>query len=473
MAVPHRLREIENEIDATIEQMPVWRASKTDVLKGLMRVYRDGVELALIMAARFATSGGSLNDLGNALGHEDRIRAGALWALKWASEYCDVGETRAAPSDDELLEVILLGQIYETFVDALKYANLGLVTVQVDEANRTISFYEGGPVTRFDADIVHHQRIAAPMTPHVSLTEDGDHLTSRWTAGDYRCLASKLSDFAAHEENTFLLKAGESEMRIPRPTLVTLVRPDSVPDCLVFHDLLIPTVIGTDLKWKLVSLLDTPIVRVGDRFCALSSDLKAIARMDDYMLRLAARVVQLKYSTATTLREERMIGMCRDAFKHSSCSWSFDAHVHLKDPPQEVDVLAKGRTGSVVLQLKSTLRPETPWEVYKRNEDILDGVKHTKSLIDRGVASQGFVMTDGYRGDCDCWAQALESGIPIATLYDLEVITADPALAVSEVKKRAGITVTVPDVSASILDRAWRLSNWCMRLVDAQPPTDE
>jgi hypothetical protein len=75
------------------------------------------------------------------------------------------------------------------------------------------------------------------------------------------------------------------------------------------------------------------------------------------------------------------------------------AHLTYGDLSQEADFQATRGRDTLVLQLKSTLRPATPWEVYKRNEGLIDGVKHTKKLIDRGVASQGFVVTDGYRGD--------------------------------------------------------------------------
>lgn len=120
----------------------------------------------------------------------------------------------------------------------------------------------------------------------------------------------------------------------------------------------------------------------------------------------------------------------------------------------------------VVIQLKSTLRPETPWEVCKRNEAIIDGVKHTKGLINRGAGTQGFVVTDGYRGDYACWAAALASGIPIATLDDLDVIAMDPVEAVAEIKSRVGITTSVPDPPEGLADREAELMGWTLRFLD-------
>jgi len=477
VSVSDRVREIEREIDVSIRQLPIWRASRAEVLEDLMRTYRDAIELVFLKLLQAETLDGPPDDFGAAFGQENRLRAGALWALKWASEYCPASGTPATRSPEDLVDVLFLGATYEAFVDALKYAQRDLITIKVDEACRTIAFYGGGSATAFDVNIIHHQGITTPMTRHVSLTEDSDQLTSQWTAGDYRRVTKGLADYAAHEENTicvdpaFLAKIGKSEISIPQPTLVWFDRPTNVPDCHVFDDLVLPTDIDGELKWKLVSFLDTPIVQVDDRFCALSSDLKAIAVTDDYMLRLAARVDQAQYSLATTLREGRMISICRDAFEQCLPPWCLAAHVHYQDPPQEADVLASRDAKTLVLQLKSTLRPETPWEVYKRNEALIEGVKHTKRLVDRGAAERGFVVTDGYRGDFACWAEALASGIPIATLYDLEAIATDPVAAVSDVKSRVGITASVPESSQGVLDREGDLMGWTLRFVDGEAPT--
>ncbi len=444
MGVSDRVREIEGEIDANICQLPTWRAPRAEVLEDLMRTYRDAIELVFLKALHTETFDGSAEDLGAALGQENHIRSGSLWAIKWAAEYCPESAPTTKRSPEELVDFLFLGATYETFVDALKYAQHNLITIKVDEAFQTITFYEGGAVTAFDAHIVQHQRITSPIIPHVSLTEDSDQLTSRWSAGDYRRVTRRLAERASREENTifvdpdFLAKIGKTKISSPQPTLIWLERPADTPDCYVFDDLVLP-VFDDVLKWRLVSLLDTPIIQVGDRFCALSPDIKTIASIDDYMLRLAARVDPDQYSKASTLREGRMISICRDALEQCIPPWSVSEHVLYKDPPQEVDVLATRDTNNLILQLKSTLRPETPWEVYKRNEELIKGIKHTKRLIDRGAGNQGFVLTDGYRGDYTCWAEALVSNIPIATLYDVEVIAADPFLAVSEVKSRIGI----------------------------------
>lgn len=392
--------------------------------------------------------------------------------MKWASEYCPESGPSGVRLSEELVELILLSMAYETFVDALKYAQRGLVTIEVDESSRIITCYEGDNATALDAGIIQQAPISTPTTPHVPLTEDGDQLTSSWTAGDYRRVTTMLANYAASKENTIhvdpdaLRQIGKSEISVPQPTVVWLVRPRMAPDCHVFDHLVLPTVIDSQLKWKLVSLLETPIVMVGDRYCALSSDLKTLSTIDDYMLRLAARVDERQYRLASVLREERMIKICGRALQRCPQPWTVKERVRYTNPPQEADILATRDAEKLVLELKSTLRPETPWEVYKRNEDIIGGVRQTRSLIDRGTAGHGFVVTDGYRGDYTCWGQALSCGIPIATLYDLEVIANDPVAAVSDVKSRVGITGSTTGSLKRLPDREGDLLDWKLRIVD-------
>ncbi len=478
MSVSERMREIETEIDTRISQLSTWRAPRAEVLEDLMDTYRSAVELVFIKMLHTETFDGSPEDFGAVICRGDRFRAGYLWALKWASEYCPSISATANRSPKELTGLFFLGAIYETFVDALKAAQHNLRTINVDEGARTITFYEGGPATAFDLRIVQQQRLTAPITPHVQLTEDSDQLTSRWTAGDYRRVTKRLARNAANKEKTiivdpaFLAQIGKSRISIPQPTLVWFDRPADAPDCDVFDDLVFPTVSDGALKWKLVSLFDSPIVQVGDRFCALSADLKTVASIDDYMLRLAARVDPDQYSKEATLREGRMISICRDALAQCNPPWSVASHVHYKDPPQEIDVLASRDGMTLALQLKSTLRPETPWEVFKRNEGLIEGVKHTKKLVDRGAANQGFVVTDGYPGDFACWAEAIASGIPIATLYDLEVIASDPVSAVAVAKSRVGITAVAPEPPQGLPDREADLMGWTLHFVDRPAPPE-
>jgi hypothetical protein len=478
MAVSDRVREIEGEIDASIRALPTWQAPRAEVLEQLMRTYRDAIELVFCRYLHAETFDSPPEDFGVAFAHENQLRGGVLWALKWATEYCPQSRSVGTTSREEMVKLIFLGATYEAFVDALKYAQRGLVKIKVNADSRIITCYEGGNATAFDVHIIQQGRISTPTTPHMSLTEAGDQLTSRWTAGDYRRVTKMLADYAASKENTihvdpdFLRQIGKPEISVPQPTVVWLVRPSMAPDCHVFDDLVLPTVIDSQLKWKLVSLLETPIVMVGDRYCALSSDLKTLSAIDDYMLRLAARVDERQYSLASVLREERMIKICGRALKRCSRPWTVRERVRYANPSQEADIVATRDAERLVLELKSTLRPETPWEVYKRNEGIIGGVKQTRSLIDRGAAGHGFVVTDGYRGDYTCWAEALTCGIPIATLYDLEVIANDPVAAVSDVKSCVGITGSTTGSPERLPDREADLLDWKLRFVDMDAPEE-
>jgi hypothetical protein len=243
LSVSDRIRQIEREIDTRIRELPIWQESRAEVLGKLVRRYRDAIELSFVMALHAETFDSSPDDFGAALIQENRFRAGSLWSLKWASEYCPEVGVPTSQVPEDLTDLLFLGATYETFVDALKYAQRDLITVAVDETSRTIVFYEGGAATAFDSSIVRYQQITSPMVPHVSLTEDSDRLTSRWTAGDYRRVAKSLAERAAGEENTIcvdpglLAQIGKGEISIPQPTIIWLDRPATAPDCYVFDDL--------------------------------------------------------------------------------------------------------------------------------------------------------------------------------------------------------------------------------------------
>ncbi|MDX6531621.1 MAG: hypothetical protein QOH41_3911 [Blastocatellia bacterium] len=445
------------------------------MLEDIMGVYRDSMELVALEFMHARVFDLSPEELGSQFAREDLTRSGVLWALKWASEYCLETSISPAINTRELVGLTFLGSTYEAFVDALKCANWDLIAIHVDEDSRTINCYEGGDASGFDVRIVERARISAPSTPHASLTLDEDQLTSRWTAGDYRRVTHSLAAYAARHENTllvdpqFLAINGLPEVETPQPTLVWLDRPNVEPDSFVFDDLVLPAIMEPTLKWKLVSLLDTPVVQIGERYCALSSDLKAVAVLDDYMLRLAVRIDEQQYSRASLLREERMIRACAETLERATRPWIVENRVLYSNPTEEADVLARRDADSLVIQLKSTLRPQTPWEVFKRNEDLLTGLRQTRSLLDRRVAQHGFVITDGYRGDYICWKRALDEGVPIATLYDLGIIAKDLTSAVSAVKKRVGIVdgATSPEALA---DREGDLVGWTLRIIDAEAP---
>ena len=415
---------------------------------------------------------GKADELQAATSYEDRLRNGAFWALKWAIKYCaEVG--RDGPIDPkEVVDAIRVGQAYDVLVDILKRARMGLVSLSVNQESKEIICWEGEDLTGFDAEIVEHQQSLGPTQVHTSLTADCDQLTSTWCAGDYRNVVGQLADFASTQEgqigvNTDVATTlGGEKISVAQPTLVWLTRPTDPPDAHVFDSLTMPANMSGPFMWSARSLLETPIANCAGRFCALSSDLKAIACVDDYMLRLAVREDAEQYSKASALREKRMVETCRAAFKGSNGGWTVRSPVTLTDPPQDADVVASRPGDTLVIELKSTLRPETPWEVYKRNEDILKGLGQAENLVRKGVGKHGLVITDGYRGDYVCWEEALRRDVTIGTLDDLEELARDPDRVIRLMKTNAGVP-TRERSGRRLPDREGDLLGWTLRLVDA------
>ena len=184
------------------------------------------------------------------------------------------------------------------------------------------------------------------------------------------------------------------------------------------------------------------------------------------MLRLEAREDEEQYSQVSGLRENRMINACLTAFAGSTGGWKVDSSVVLTDPAQEADVVASRSGDTLVIELKSTLRPETVWEVHKRNEDIQKGLRQAESLVRRGVGDRGLVITDGYRGDYACWEEALRRSVTIGSLGELEDLARDPDRAIPTMKMKAGVPAGKPS-GRRLPDREGELFGWTLRLVDA------
>ena len=470
MPVSAAMRDVEMEIDGNVASMRLWNWGRAAVLEGLLRAYRDGVELVHFRTLR-AQVCRSADEARAERVNEVRWRDGAFWALKWATTYCpEVG--RDDPINEKaLLDTILIGQAYDALVDVLKYGEMDLVELLVNDAEKVIVCYEGHDHTGHDAAIVEHQQAHGPSHSQASLTADGDQLTSNWCAGDYRRVVRVLADLASDQEGRivmdpdFVTTVDGEEISIPQPTLVWLERPKDLRDAAVFCSLTIPRNISDTFMWKARSLLETPIVSCAGRFFALSSDLRAIASVDDYMLRLAVREDETQYSKASGRREERMIKACLDAFEGSNRGWTVKCHFKLKAPPRKVDVVATGLNEVLVIELKSTLRPEALSEVHNRNQDILRGVHQAATILQRGVGTRGLVITDGYRGDYVCWKEALKHGVTIGTLGELEELAIDPNRAIRLMKTKAGIP-TADQSRRRISDRETELFGWTLRLVD-------
>ena len=163
-----------------------------------------------------------------------------------------------------------------------------------------------------------------------------------------------------------------------------------------------------------------------------------------------------------------MVEACRTIFEGTSQEWTVRSPVKLTTPPQEADFVARRSNDSIVIELKSTLRPETLWEVYKRNSDILDGLSQAQSLVRRGVARRGFVITDGYRGDYQCWEEAFRRDVTIGTLLDLEELVSDPHDAVQLMRRNAGANKS-EHAERRLPERRADILGWKLRLIDASP----
>ena len=394
--------------------------------------------------------------------------------MKWTIEFSTEDGSDGPLKPEELREIIHLGEAYDVFVDALKIAEKGDFTITVSQNSKVITCYEGADITGFDSDIVTHQQLSGPINTQVSLTRNSDQLTSKWKAGDYRRVTRRLARIASDIEGEIGVRPeyrealGMQNVSIPKPTLVTIKRPRYKPDKHVFDSLTIPSEFSKAFKWNARSFLETPIVRIASQYYALSSDLKAIANFDDYMLRLAVREDRDQYNLVSGQREERMIEECKAAFQKSTDSWNFRSKVELDRPKQEIDVLASRNGDAIALELKSTLRPESLWEVHKRNEDIICGLSQIESIVDRGIARTGILITDGYRGDYRCWGEAIRRDITIGTLHEIEELAQDPDNAVQLLKEKAGVKSNGQS-EQRLPDRETEILGWKLRLVDSEP----
>ena len=86
------VRRVETEIDASIQKMAVWKVRKAVLLRRLMDIWRDGLEVAHLRfahAAMFQVERG----VETSLASEHLIAAGAYQTLKWALEYTEESGT--------------------------------------------------------------------------------------------------------------------------------------------------------------------------------------------------------------------------------------------------------------------------------------------------------------------------------------------------------------------------------------------
>lgn len=466
------VREVESEIDRCIRELAIWAVKKDVLLRRLMTIWRDGLELAQMMFAHGLMFGAE-EACKSALASEHLIMTGAYQAIKWAMEYA--GEHGADEvSDESLTDLVMnVGAPYQLLVDSLKLGLNGLAEFSVDCGAKTLTIYEGGEVSGHDASIVLTDHSTVPFHKQSPLVDDADQLTRRWAAGEYRQYWRWLQSMVEPAETeTIVGQAGPLAPKLEimkRPVVVEIPKPPTAVD-KVQQDLALTTAkCKSPMKWKIDSWHDCPLVQIGDKVFGVSAALLALAGFDDYMLRVALLNDSEQYEKVSGLREDRMIEICREAFEQSN--WTFTPHFLLRNPENEIDVFATKDSDKVIVQLKSTLRPQSPWEVYKRNSDVIGGIEHTARMIARiDGATAGFVITDGYEGDYATWKQSLATGVPVATLDDLDWIVQNPPGAFKELAERAGVGKS--SQSSGLSERTASLCGWTLRLRDQTKPKE-
>lgn len=466
------MRYVESEIDKAISSLPILGAQKNLLLLRLLEYYRDAIEVLFMNAAhgiQFANG----QSLEASIVFERDLHAGLFQALKWTMLFASPEENRPAPDADAIHELVGLAQYYEVLVDVLKMANHDRVTIVADPAKRLISVYEGGDVTGSDAQLFRHGVLTLPFRPQRPLVHDDDKLTAKWTAGEYRKLFSHLVSIVMNmpREEIVSTLGGQITPLFYRPALVQLQDLANSGQQAVLEDLTLTSdkVQGQD-KWKLTTWFDTPFVLIGTCRIGLSNIIETLAGQagDDYMLRTAVRCDSDQYSNVSGLREGRMLDFCQATLDEKG--WKCEPHFKLRDPLIEIDIHAVRGTNVLVLQLKSTLRPETPWEVFKRNEDLIEGIRHTGRvlpLFQKGAI--GFVITDGYRGDFQTWKESISNNVLTGTLEDIGEIAFDPLAACEVLKQRAGFDPDGPQSTLS--DREFDLCGWKFCLTDSASPS--
>jgi hypothetical protein len=81
------------------------------------------------------------------------------------------------------------------------------------------------------------------------------------------------------------------------------------------------------------------------------------------------------------------------------------------------------------------------------------------------------VITDGYRGDCSTWREAIDRRIAIGTLEDIEDLAREPYRIFELLKERVGFDADPP--TGAPHERSFDLMGWAVRIVDSPVPPIE
>jgi hypothetical protein len=460
------VRQVESKIDECIQKMSVWNVKRDVLLERLLETWRDGIELVHMLAAHavmFQVEDG----IQSSVGREHLVLTGVYQAIKWAMEYAsDEGADEVSDSDLSNL-TLRVAAPYQMLVDALKLGAHDMAELAVDQSSKTLSVYEGGNVSGHDAAIIRRDHVTTPFHKQSPLVEDSDQLTTNWNAGQYRQYWQWLQALVEKvEKNTIMAQAGPLAPMVDimkQPVVVKIPTPPAHLEAVQRDLTLTPEKAKSGMKWKIDSWHDCPLIQVGARLFGVSRTLLTLAAFDDYMLRAAVINDPGQYEKVSGLREERMIERCRKAF--SEQGWIFTPHYHLVNPAKEIDGHATKGVDTCIVQLKSTLRPQSPWEVYKRNTDVIEGIRHTAQVLPRfGQSVVGIVVTDGYEGDYATWKESLATGVAVATLADLDWIAKNPQGAFKVLSERAGIAEDSDP--QNLPKRTMTLCGWTLRIHD-------
>jgi len=188
MPVSEAVRRIEQEIDQAVRSHDLFNVQRDRLVLALLDYYRDAIEMVFCRIAhggQFSVDG--TLDVGIAIEHQ--LHLGMLQTLKWAMEFATVESDCFSLDPYQVVELVHeFGPAYVNFADALKMAKYDRSSIEVEEATRSITVYEGGDLTGADAQLVSYQHETLPFRTHMSFVEDGDQLTAQWTAGDFRRL---------------------------------------------------------------------------------------------------------------------------------------------------------------------------------------------------------------------------------------------------------------------------------------------
>lgn len=451
--VDRKIRTKEAEIDRRLQCLPILQTDQAILVRAILSWYRQEMGSFHFRFGKAASGLGG--GIAAPLVDEHAARLGAFEALKCAFEFAPSHGHDRPPSRSEISELIQIACDYLTFSDVLFAAKRHRARLEYDSDAETLAVYQDANLSGHDSEIIATSRVTTPLTPQTPLVEDSDRLTERWTAGDFRavCLAlSKRAQSMARVAQEYNMQSGL--VIGMRPILVVPPKFTDIAHRAIVEDLtLCSKVVSEGRRWSspIVDFMEAPIVQVGPKLMAPSDLLMTLGSqaLDDYMIRVARRVDPAQYSRVSEERHRRLCEFVAKALR--SNGWNADPNVILHPTgahgENEVDVLGRRGDDLIAIECKTTYRPQSPAEVFGRNKEIIGGIDHTVAVLSRSDVESngtrtGLVVTDGYRGDYECWAHALKTDISIAAIDDISVVAQDPQRAIGALRENIGIRDT-------------------------------